>query len=78
MIEIVMNKNYPKSLEEFKEIVKDTTRDDLIQGLYDISLQALEFQTELQNANDSVVWWKNRYEAQCKINDRKMKDIETL
>lgn len=52
MIEIVMNKNYPKSLEEFKEIVKDTTRDDLVQGLYDISQQALEFQTELQNALD--------------------------
>ena len=78
MKEIVINKDYPKSLEEFKEIVKDTTRDDLIRGLYDISQQALEFQTELQDANDSIVWWKNRYEAQCKINDRKTKDIETL
>ena len=78
MKEIVMGKDYPKSLEEFREIVKDTTRDDLVHGLYDISKHALEFQTELQDANDSIIWWKNRYEAKCYYLSRKMKDIETL
>lgn len=54
MSEIVMGKDYPKSLEEFKKIVKDTTRDDLVQGLYDISQQAIHFQEQIKSLKTNI------------------------
>lgn len=37
--------------------------------------EKIELEQELEDANDSIIWWQNRFKTKSKANDRLMKRI---
>ena len=52
---------------------RDLSRTDLAHMVQSLRKELKEQMAENQELNDSVTWWKNRYEAQVKINEEHQK-----